>query len=237
MTAAQTSRSGITNIGWALSSRSRGARVVFLLAVAVACLLWITTAARAHPHVWVSMRSQIVYAPDGAIRGVRHSWTFDGIYSAFATQGITTKTKGVFTREDLAPLAEVNVISLQEFDYFTIAKSNGKRIALANPVDYWLDFEDEILTLHFTLPLKTPLKTRAFTVEIYDPVAFVDFAFGSGDAVTLSGAPASCKLSLQKPKGSDKAQALSLGEAFFSSLTRSSNWGAQLVNTITVQCP
>ncbi len=58
-------------------------------------------------------------APDGAITGIRHAWAFDDMFSTFATQGIESKTKGEFTREELAPLAEVNVTSLKEYDYFT----------------------------------------------------------------------------------------------------------------------
>src|ERR1041384_7993165 len=73
----------------------------------------------AHPHVWVTMKSEIVYAPDGTITGVRHAWAFDDMFSAFATQGLDAKKKGEFTREELAPLAEVNVSSLKEYDYFT----------------------------------------------------------------------------------------------------------------------
>ena len=41
--------------------------------------------------------------------GVRQAWTFDDMYSAFATHGLEQKTKGLFTCEELAPLAQVDV--------------------------------------------------------------------------------------------------------------------------------
>ena len=84
------------------------------------------TAAQAHPHVWITSSSELVYAEDGSITGVRHAWTFDDMFSTYALQGIETKTKGVYTREELAPLAQTNVESLKEFAYFTFAKSDGK---------------------------------------------------------------------------------------------------------------
>src|ERR1700736_508735 len=34
-------------------------------------------AAQAHPHVWITASSELVYAPDGSVTGVRHAWTFD----------------------------------------------------------------------------------------------------------------------------------------------------------------
>src|SRR3954451_11826792 len=83
--------------------------------------------AQAHPHVWVTAASELIYAPDGTITGVRHAWTFDDMFSTYALQGLETKTKGVYTREQLAPLAQTNVESLKEFGFFTFAKADGKK--------------------------------------------------------------------------------------------------------------
>ena len=70
----------------------------------------------------------MLYAPDGSVTGVRHAWTFDDMFSAFATTGIQAKTKGQFTREELAPLAKVNVeFAPRNMPYFTYARINGKR--------------------------------------------------------------------------------------------------------------
>ena len=55
------------------------------------------------------------------------------MFSAFATQGMTSKEKGKFTREELAPLAKVNVESLKEYDYFTYVTVDGKKVPLAEP--------------------------------------------------------------------------------------------------------
>jgi len=193
-------------------------------------------AASAHPHVWVTVKSEVVYAPDGSVTGVRHAWTFDDMFSAFATQGLESKQKGAFTREELAPLAEVNVTSLKEFKFFTFAKADGKRAAFTDPVDYYLDYKDSVLTLHFTLPLKAPAKPKSLQIDIYDPTIFVDFSFDKSDPVTLKGAPADCKLTLARA-GDSVPQGRQLGEEFFNSLTASSSFGAQFANKIAVACP
>ena len=36
--------------------------------------------AEAHPHVWITAKSELIYAPDGTITGVRHAWTFDDMF-------------------------------------------------------------------------------------------------------------------------------------------------------------
>jgi ABC-type uncharacterized transport system substrate-binding protein len=193
--------------------------------------------ANAHPHVWVTAKSEVVYAPDGSVTGVRHAWTFDDMFSAFALQGIQPKHKGVFSREDLAPLAEVNITSLKEFDYFTHAKADGKKATFIDPVDYWLDYQDNVLTLHFTLPLKAPVKAKTLALEIYDPTFFVDFSFAENEPVALAGAPANCKVNVQRPAQAAPAKNQQLGEAFFNALTSSSNFGAQFANAAMVMCP
>lgn len=77
-------------------------------------LLLSVNLAEAHPHVWVTFHSEVLYAADGTMTGVRHAWTFDDMFSAYAIQGISHASKGQYTREELAPLAQVNVDSLKE---------------------------------------------------------------------------------------------------------------------------
>jgi ABC-type uncharacterized transport system substrate-binding protein len=193
-------------------------------------------AAQAHPHVWVTMTSELVYAPDGTATGVRHAWAFDDMFSAFATQGIETKQKGVFTREDLAPLAQVNVDSLKDFDYFTFAKANGKKTEFEGPADYWLEYKNEVLILHFTLPFKAPVKAQRLDLEVYDPTYFVDFTMAEKDPVKLVDAPAQCKLTVGRPTDSNVASNAPVNEQFFNSMD-AGNFGAQFANKISVACP
>ena len=159
--------------------------------------------ASAHPHVWVTVKSELVYAPDGSVTGVRHAWTFDYMFSVFALQGLDSKKKGEYTREELAPLADVNVTSLKEYDFFTYAKANGGKIEFNDPqAGYYLDYntKDTVLTLYFTLPLKAPVKAKDLSLEVYDREYFVDFSFAEKDPVKLVGAPAQCKLSVARPQ-------------------------------------
>jgi len=192
--------------------------------------------AQAHPHVWVTMKSELVYGADGSATGVRHAWTFDDMFSTFATQGLESKEKGKFTRDELAPLAQVNVESLKEFDYFTFARANGKKADLGAPADYWLELTDGLLTLHFTLPFKAPVKAQTLDIEVYDGTYFVDFALAEKEPVSLVGAPQACKLAVARP-GESGAAASKPGEAFFNNLTPGSNFGVRFSNKISVQCP
>ncbi len=191
--------------------------------------------AQAHPHVWITASSQVIYAPDGSMSGVRHAWTFDDMFSTYALQGIETKVKGVYSREELAPLAQTNVESLKEFDFFTFARADGKKEKFLEPVDYFLEYKDSVLTLHFTLPLKAPVKPKALALEVFDPAFFIDFKFDDKDPIRLVGAPAACQLKFQRPNDGTAA-AQKLNEDNFAS-GDNSNYGAMFANKITVQCP
>lgn len=190
--------------------------------------------AAAHPHVWVSMKTEVV-VKDGAITALKQAWTFDEAFTAFALQGMNQQKDGSYGDDVLKPLAEVNVTSLKEYDYFTKAKSATAKITLKDPVDYWLSYKDEALTLHFTLPLAKPVPARGnISFEIYDPTYFVAFEFADKDPVALAGAPEGCKFNVVTP---EQPQTMQLGEAFFSSLTNSSTYGAQYADKIQVSCP
>jgi ABC-type uncharacterized transport system substrate-binding protein len=193
--------------------------------------------ASAHPHVWVAMKTDILFAADGSVSGVRHAWTFDEMYSAFATQGVAHKQKGAFTREELAPLAQTNMDVLKESNFFTFAKADEKKVPFGEPVDYWNEYNKRIVTLHFTLPLKTPVKAHMLQVDVYDSTIFVDFAFAKKYTANLVGAPAECKVSIEQPRELTAAEGQRLGEAFFNALSSGNSWAAQYANKILVICP
>lgn len=224
--------------------RLRLAQAFFVVVVLLAAGL---TAAGAHPHVWVTAKADILYGPDGGATGVRHSWAFDDAFSVYATEGIETKVKGIYTREDLAGVAQTNMESLKDYGYFTIVqtglkpgagtaeKKKAPKVALGDPKDYWLEFKDSILTLHFTLPFKQPVKAQNLSVDIYDPEFFVDIAMADNDPVHLVGAPAACKMTLHRA-GQPTSSQQQLSESFFTQMA-GQDWGAQFANTIAVACP
>lgn len=214
-------------------------RFAFLLAGLI-CLLAVAGRADAHPHVWVTMTEELLYAPDGSVTGIHHAWTFDDMFSAFATQGIDQKTKGEFTRAELAPLAKVNVELLKDYAYFTYARIDGKRHrdAFVDPTDYYLDYDpkETVLTLHFTLPFKEPVKAKAIEIEVYDPEFFIDFGFAEKDPVRLVRAPAQCTVSVQKPSDGNFPASLRLDQAFQTSEANVGT-GANFANKISLKCP
>jgi ABC-type uncharacterized transport system substrate-binding protein len=77
------------------------------------------------------------------------------------------------------------------------------------------------------------VKPKVLVLEVFDPTFFADFKFAEKDPVRLVGAPASCKLDVQRtPKGGG---ARAMGEPNHPDGDHDAE--AIFANRITVECP
>jgi len=210
-----------------------------LTSSAVMAVLLAAGPAQAHPHVWVTVETKVLFNDAGAITGFRHQWIFDEYYTAFALQGMDKNGDGEYSAAELEPLARTNIESLGDFDYFTFAELGDQKLPRNDPVDYELVYDGTLLTLHFTLPLAEPVpadEAGRFSFSVYDPTFFVSFSLAEEDPVTLAAnAPASCAADIgDAPSASAATQ--NLGEAFFESLDGSEGWGAQFARDVAIRC-
>lgn len=212
-------------------------QMMFRWLIAVALSMAATLPASAHPHVWVTARSEIQYDASGAVAAIKQIWTFDDMFSSMATTGLDTNGDKTFSREELAPLAKINVESLRDYEYFTVVKLGQQKLALLAPTDYWLDFKDDLLTLTFTLPFATPAKlsARQLTISIYDPSYFVDFSMAPESPVGMTFAPEGCALTVHSASDPDPSLAEKLQIDDFA--MAQPGIGAQFANRIMVNCP
>lgn len=213
-----------------------------LIALAAACgAAGFAAPAQAHPHVWVTYESTVVY-DKGSLIGFDHVWTFDDMYTAMAIQGLDKNGDGTYSREELAELADVNMQGLKDFDYFTYARLGEKDVKISGPKDAWLEHTNGILRLHFRVLLEQPVLAQAqgFTFAVYDPSFFIAFEPEKTDAVKLAaGAPAGCKAEILEPKPSQNSEDLKeqlLNDAFAQQLGQTTNIGAGFTKTISVTC-
>src|SRR5262249_21841964 len=107
------------------------------------------------------------------------------------------------------------------------------------PTDYYLEFnpKDTMLTLHFLLPLKAPVKAKDLIIDVYDREFFVDFSYAEKDPAKLVGAPGRCKLTLRRPGEMNAALTQQLNQLGADQRDPSLTIGAEYGNRITVKCP
>jgi ABC-type nickel/cobalt efflux system permease component RcnA/ABC-type uncharacterized transport system substrate-binding protein len=168
-------------------------------------------AARAHPHVWTDVASEVVFDDKGRITAIRHHWLFDEAFSAFALQGLDADRDGFYSEEELEPLAQENVESLSDYAFFTFLSVGGYQAGFDAPRDYYLELFDDRLLLHFTLPLAQPFSSKSTIVlEVYDPEYYVDFSLPKAGAVRLVDAPEACRVTVHPAAEPDAAAAAAL---------------------------
>lgn len=203
---------------------------------AAATLAAVAPWAIAHPHVWVTVETTVVY-DKGTVTGLRQKWSFDEMYTAMAIQGLDTNNDGVFDRKELEELAKVNMDGLKEFEYFTHGHLAKQPLKFSEPSEYHLEHvKDGVLSLNFMLPLQQPVlaEAKGLSFAVYDPSFFIAFEMAKQNPVAVSeGAPTGCKAKLAAPEKEVDTQRL--GEAFFNSLGGAS-FGSSVSRNIEVDC-
>lgn len=212
-------------------------RVRCLSAPFVTALLLAATPAAAHPHVTVVARADLVLDSAGKISTIRHRWTFDEAYSAYAVTGMKPGADGRIAAKDLEDLSKLNVESLSEFGFFTVLKAGRTTVKFKEPPPgYHLDHDGKALTLHFDLPLETPVAPASgMSLKIDDETFFVAFSLAEKDPIGIVGATA-CRIDLKRPTqslaGPDGPK---LTEDFFNNLK--TGFSDQYASTARLVCP
>jgi ABC-type uncharacterized transport system substrate-binding protein len=174
------------------------------LALAALFLPLVATRGEAHPHVFVDAKTEVVFDQAGKMSAVRQIWQFDEAFTQYAIQGLDADGDGKLSDAELKPLADVNVKSLKEFNFFTYLTVGRDGAKFLPPTEYWLEFHGGRLTLFFTLPMeKAMVPGKHAMLEIFDPEYFVAFSFQKQDPIKLVGAPATCKAVYHPPKELD----------------------------------
>ena len=161
--------------------------------------------AMAHPHVWIEMRSDVVFDGKGLITGMNLMWTFDDAYAEMAVDGLDANGDGVYSPQELEPLTKENLQSLKDYDYFTVMRFNGEKQLFGPIVESGQIWSNNKLQLHFQLPLKTPLDPvkGEFAAKVYDPEFYIAIDYVKDEPVSVTGnMPKNCQL-VVKPVPTD----------------------------------
>ena len=91
-----------------MMTRRWAAGAAFLATVAAA-----TVPAVAHPHVWIEMRSDVVFNEQGQVTALNLMWTFDDGYAQLALEGLDANGDGVYSAGELEALTKENIASAE----------------------------------------------------------------------------------------------------------------------------
>ncbi|MEE2933411.1 MAG: DUF1007 family protein [Pseudomonadota bacterium] len=135
---------------------------------------------QAHPHVWIDMKTKVLFNKDGYIQALEIYWLFDPIYSAFLTLTVENiQKKGA--KNAHSKFTEGMLNRLKKHNYFTEVTVDGKRIKPShnrpgtsgtlktgkNKDRFWSK-----MTLNFSQPIDP--KNQKFVYSVYDPTYYIE---------------------------------------------------------------
>ncbi len=147
--------------------------------------------ARAHPHVWIDLKSSPLFNDRGELTGLELSWVFGDFYSAFIMEEIPKNEDGTPSQAALNELAKGNLANLAEYNYYTDLRIDDQAAPI-KPVDqYATGVMQHRLWMKFQVDLKTPVDVsgKAVTYAIYDPSYYIEILHDNkAPAITIGGA-------------------------------------------------
>lgn len=138
-------------------------------------------AARAHPHGWIDIRTEVLTDDAGRITALRQAWLFDEMYSAFMLDDF--EHEGLGRDEGLARLLHQDVAALAPYDYFTRVEVAGERAGVGEVRAYANGVAAGRIWFRFELPLAEPVEpmTAELRYAVFDPSYYIEILH-HGDA-------------------------------------------------------
>ena len=191
--------------------------------------------ARAHPHVWIDLKTQFEFNGDGRITGLQIDWTFDEFYSAYVIAD--AGGADAMDQETLTDIGRRNLTNLREYNYFTEFRADGSIQPLGTPETFDMGLENGKLWLRFSVPLETPLAPADHRISyaVFDPSYFVEILHVDGGyRLPADGGPDGCRTVLETPNPS--TEALSLAESLDLLDSAPESFGALFAERVRLEC-
>lgn len=190
--------------------------------------------AAAHPHAWIDLESTLVIDGQGRAVAVVEEWLFDELYSVFVTEELGKE--GAKDPAALLGLARRNLGNLREYEYFTQARVDGAKVAVAEARDIATQMRDGRLWLRFTVPFAAPVAVggRRFAYSIFDPTYFIAMGHVESSPVQVSGRD-DCKATV-RPADPDEED-VTLAAALDRKATADVSLGLAFAEWVDVACP
>lgn len=147
------------------------------------------TAARAHPHVWIEHKLDLVM--DGAtVRGLHLTWTFDEMYSSMIKEDYTATKDGRIGPADIKRIERDAFSNLANYNYFVEATLDGKPVKFTKveAFDVRVDPKGRLI-YDFTLVIDKigPRAANELKYAVFDPEYFIEFALAAQSPAKATG--------------------------------------------------
>jgi ABC-type uncharacterized transport system substrate-binding protein len=163
------------------------------VAAALVLLMASSGPVSAHPHIWLTLKSEVAFTEDGRVAGLGLTWIYDEAFAQVTLEGLDKDGDGVYAETELRALTKANMVSLKDWNYLTVIRYGDEKQAFgdADPEATRHIWKDGSLSIRFFLPLKMPVDPRKarLTVTVFDPSYFIALEYAKTDPVSVVGSP------------------------------------------------
>lgn len=160
----------------------------------------------AHPHNWVTVRSEFDLNDSGQLVSINQIWRFDFFYSAILIAELANDWQQPLPKA-LELEARRMVTNLKPYAYFSALSIGGRDTPLPTPDRYRLQVvkaegqEFLELDMHFRLDKYPLLAGKALIWSVYDPTYYIAYSHESPDNIEIRHAGAwQCSKQLKLPE-------------------------------------
>jgi tRNA threonylcarbamoyladenosine biosynthesis protein TsaE len=154
-----------------------------------------------HPHSWVEVKT-ILNFENKKLISIRNTFTFDEMNSMFILDEADSNGNGIIDSNEIPVYKKAVdrffIENLKNNYYFTRFKVNGKIFALNSPKNIKAIYEDQKLSISFSLLLQQPLDptTSKIGINFYDEEYYNDLYFSEITPISVTGTvPSDCRYS------------------------------------------
>lgn len=193
----------------------------------------------AHPHNWITVKSEFLINEKGQLSEVRESWQFDVYFSMITIADVLHESR--IEPNSLQLLADDMINNMESYQYFSSLKMNNKPVPLGRPHHYELRIntvegkQQLELLMDFKLARPLQLDSRELTWQVFDPTYFIDIRHHDTSQIIITNEQRSdCTTRIEHPNPSSKMAdyAMSLDR----SQTETEGLGKSFAEKIIIKC-
>jgi len=209
-----------------------------LIAILGAVLLLCSSAAFAHPHNWIDLRTQIKIDEQGRLTGFSQHWSFDQFFSMINYAELMNE----YNDESigLASTAMKMVANVAPDQYLSELKVAGKLVPLPVPTRFTLEtvpidgYPILILNMHFTLKEPLLVAGKNISLQTFEPTYFVAMNYPSQEHVGIEGSGHNCKSELIRAAPSEEL--INYASSLDRNVKETQGLGDDFAERVNIQC-
>lgn len=203
-------------------------------------LTLISSNVSAHPHNWITLKSEFLINEKGELTVVRSHWEFDIYFSMMTIAAVMNEA--TVQPNSLQLLGDDMINNMESYKYFSLLKVDNKSIPLGRPLPYQLNIttnkeeqQQLVLTMDFKFAKPIPLNNKEVSWQVFDPTYFIDMRHQDASKITITNAQGiECKKRIVLPDPTDDMidYAMSLDRM----QTETQGLGQSFAEKVLIQC-